>query len=172
MEAAEADVMRQQPRDARAQLFSRDDFIGMTRESAAITGSALAAYGYGVTRYGLGPGAATLAFQSLTIGQLLHALSCRSEQTSLFDRQRQPANPYLLTAVSGSLALQALTLFFQPLRAVLGLRAPSLVDLAVISGTSLVGLVFNEAFKARPGSRIAGDGQPLMNLHLPGGAND
>ena len=153
MEAEEADVMDRPPRDARAPLFSAGDFIQMTRESAAITGGALAAYGYGVTRYGLGNAATTLAFQSLTIGQLLHALSCRSEHAGLFDRQHQPPNPYLTAAVGGSLALQGLTLFFPPLRSVLGLTVPSLMDLVVIAGTSAAGLLFNEAVKAKPAYR-------------------
>jgi Ca2+-transporting ATPase len=172
MEAAETDVMNRPPRDAQAPLFSGEDFLGMARESAAITGSALAAYGYGVTRYGLGAGAATLAFQTLTIGQLLHALSCRSEHTGLLDRRQQPANWHLLAAVGGSLALQALTLFFPPLRSVLGLRAPSLMDLGVIAGTSLAGLGFNEAFKTSAEGRIANDPLPLATLQMQEGPND
>ncbi len=147
MEAAENDVMDRPPRDAGAPLFSGQDFVKMTRESAAITGGALAAYGYGVARYGLGRGATSLAFQSLTIGQLLHALSCRSEHTSMFHRRELPANPHLTVAVGGSLALQALTMVFPPLRAALGLTAPALLDVAVIAGTSLAALVFNEAAK-------------------------
>ncbi|MBR9986787.1 MAG: cation transporting ATPase C-terminal domain-containing protein [Desulfosarcina sp.] len=142
-------------------LFSTGDFLQMTRESATITGGALAAYGYGIARYGLGSGASSLAFQSLTIGQLLHALSCRSEHAGLFDRQKQPPNPYLTVAVGGSLALQGLTLFFPPLRSVLGLTAPSLIDLAVIAGTSIAGLLFNEAAKAKPDNRKKGASQPV-----------
>ena len=161
MEAEEADVMHRPPRDARAPLFSTGDFIQMTRESAAITGGALAAYGYGITRYGLGNAATTLAFQSLTIGQLLHALSCRSEHAGLFDRQNQPPNPYLTAAVGGSLALQGLTLFFPPLRSVLGLTVPSLMDLVVIAGTSMAGLLLNEAVKAKPDSRGKGSFQAM-----------
>jgi Ca2+-transporting ATPase len=106
----------------------------------------------------MGAGATSLAFQSLTIGQLLHALSCRSEHTGLFSRQRLPRNPYLEAAVGGSLALQALTMFVAPLRTFLGLTAPSLMDLAVIAGTSMAALVFNETGKSDTGSR-----QPALN---------
>jgi Ca2+-transporting ATPase len=158
MENAEADVMRRPPRNADAPLFSGEDFVTMTRESAAITGGALGAYAYGLSRYGMGAGATSLAFQSLTIGQLLHALSCRSEHTGLFSRQRLPRNPYLEAAVGGSLALQALTMFVAPLRTFLGLTAPSLMDLAVIAGTSMAALVFNETGKSDTGSR-----QPALN---------
>ncbi|MDX9786519.1 MAG: HAD-IC family P-type ATPase [Desulfobacterales bacterium] len=149
MEEAEDDVMSRPPRQTAAPLFSAGDFLQMTRESAAITGGALAAYGYGIARYGLGSGAASLAFQSLTIAQLLHAISCRSEHASLFGRRKTAANPYLRIAVGGSLALQALTMVFPPLRSLLGLKAPALMDLAVIAGTSVLPLLFNEAAKTK-----------------------
>ena len=152
MEAPEKDIMSRPPRDPDAPLFSGADFARMTRESAAITGGALAAYGYGVARYGLGPGATSLAFQSLTIGQLLHAFSCRSEHTSIFGGQKLPPNPYLGAALGGSLALQALTMVFPPLRAVLGLTTPGVLDIAVVAGTSLAALLFNEASKTGPGA--------------------
>jgi Ca2+-transporting ATPase len=147
MEAAEEDVMRRPPRDADAPIFSRDDFIKMIRESAAITGGALTAYGFGLSRYGPGAGAASLAFQSLTIGQLLHAWSCRSEHSGLFDGQQLPGNPYLNVAIGSSIALQALTMVIPSLRRVLGLTVPALIDLAVITGTSITALILNDAAK-------------------------
>jgi Ca2+-transporting ATPase len=152
MEASEKDVMSRPPRDAAAPLFSGRDFLTMTRESATITGAALGAYGYGIARYGMGRAATSLAFQSLTIGQLLHAFSCRSEHTSMFHGRSLPANPYLNLAVGGSLALQALTMVFPPLRAVLGLAAPAALDLAVIAGTSLAALMLNETAKTESGA--------------------
>jgi Ca2+-transporting ATPase len=147
MEAAEEDVMRRPPRDADAPIFSRDDFIKMIRESATITGGALTAYGFGLSRYGPGAGAASLAFQSLTIGQLLHAWSCRSEHSGLFDGQQLPGNPYLNVAIGSSIALQALTMVIPSLRRVLGLTVPALIDLAVITGTSITALILNDAAK-------------------------
>jgi Ca2+-transporting ATPase len=147
MEAAETGVMERPPRDAGAPLFSGSDFMKMTRESATITGGAMAAYGYGIARYGLGRAATSLAFQSLTVGQLLHELSCRSEYTSMFRGRDLPPNPYLNVAIGGSLALQALTMVFPPLRAALGLAAPGVLDVGVIAGTSLAALVLNEAAK-------------------------
>ena len=147
MEAPEPDVMRHPPRDGHAPLFSGGDFKGMVRESAAITGGALAAFGYGMSRYGAGARAGSLAFQSLTIGQLLHALSCRSEHTGMLNAERLAPNPYLTVAIGGSLALQVMTIFFSPLRRFLGLGALGLMDLAVIAGTSILPLFLNEAAK-------------------------
>jgi Ca2+-transporting ATPase len=147
VESPEPDIMVQKPRDGQAPLFNSRDYRQMVKESAAITGGALAAYGYGISRYGLGAGASTLAFQSLTIGQLLHAVSSRSEHTSIFDRTSLAPNPYLSTAIGGSLALQALTMVLAPLRRFLGLSPVGLIDMAVVIGTSLLPLFFNEAAK-------------------------
>jgi Ca2+-transporting ATPase len=88
-----------------------------------------------------------LAFQSLTVGQLLHATSCRSEHTSVFSSAALPPNPTLNLALAGSLALQAMTMVVPPLRGLLGLGALGAVDMAVIAGTSIVPLLLNEFAK-------------------------
>ncbi len=147
MEAPEPGIMSRPPRDSQAPLFSSAEFKKMARESAAITAGALAAYGYGITRYGLGPSAGSLAFQSLTIGQLLHAFSCRSEYSSLFRRSGLPPNPYLTASIGGSLALQVLTMVWPPLRRFLGPAPPGMFDLAILGATTLVPLLLNEAAK-------------------------
>jgi Ca2+-transporting ATPase len=98
-------------------------------------------------RYGQGAKAGTLAFQGLTLGQLLHAISCRSEEHSLFDEERLPPNKYLNLALGGSLAIQALTLLIPGLRRFLGLTPIGLLDAAVIGGGALAPLIANEATK-------------------------
>ncbi len=155
VESPEPDIMTQKPRDGAAPLFSNRDYLRMVRESAAITGGALASYGYGALRYGLGAKAGTLAFQSLTIAQLLHAFSCRSEHTGIFDPSKLNPNPYLTLSIGGSIALQALTLVFAPLRRFLGLSTVSLVDTAMISGTALLPLILNEASKQSKAETLA-----------------
>jgi Ca2+-transporting ATPase len=146
-EAAEPDLMGRPPRPAGAPLFSASDFRNMALESGIISTGALAAYGYGISRYGQGPQAGSLAFQTLVFGQLLHAFSCRSEHRSLFDRKRPPNNPYLNLAVGGSLALQVLTLFIPGLRGFLGLTPPTLIDLGVIGASALLPFLANESRK-------------------------
>jgi P-type Ca2+ transporter type 2C len=147
METPEADVMQRPPRDSHGPLFDRGDFSVMTRESAVITSGALAAFGYGALRHGAGAYAGTMAFQSLTIAQLLHALACRSENRVIGSRAPLPPNPYLTVAIGGSLALQALTMVFGPLRRFLGLTPPGLMDLAVLAATTVLPLVVNETLK-------------------------
>jgi Ca2+-transporting ATPase len=108
---------------------------------------ALAAYATGITRYGIGARAGSMAFQSLTIGQLLHALSCRSESTSWFQRKRLQPNPYINTAVGGSLALQLLTMAWPPLRGLLGLAPLSGADLGVVAASGVLPFLANELQK-------------------------
>jgi Ca2+-transporting ATPase len=146
-----SDLMQTPPRDSDQALFTPDDFKSMLVESSIITGGSLAAYGYGLFRYGAGARASSLAFQSLTIGQLLHAFSCRSKHKSIFDRQQLPANPALNWAVGGSLALQVLTMIVPGLRNFLGITPLSLVDTAVIGASAVLPLLTNEARKlAKP----------------------
>jgi Ca2+-transporting ATPase len=103
----------------------------------------------------MGPKASTLAFTSLTVGQLLHALSCRSETHSLFDPIRSTEgpplrpNPYLYWAIGGSVALQVLTLTIPGLRKLLGLTPVGLLDGFVIGGTAAVPLLVNEMTKGK-----------------------
>jgi Ca2+-transporting ATPase len=142
-----ADLMASPPRKSGQSLFSADDFKQMLVESSIITGGSMAAYGYGLFRYGAGARAGSLAFQSLTIGQLLHAFSCRSRHKSIFDRQQLPPNPSLSWAVGGSLVLQILTMIVPGLRNFLGVTPLSLLDAAVIGASSVLPFVANEARK-------------------------
>ncbi len=162
MEKPEGDVLAHPPRAMDAPLFSRDEYKRMVFEAATITGGALAAYGYGLLRYGFGPGAGAMAFQSLTIGQLLHAFGCRSKTRSVFSGRRGEANPWLTASIGGSLALQGLTFVVPGLRSLLGLTAPSLRDLLVTGGTAILPFLVNEATKPRETGREKGaDGNLL-----------
>jgi Ca2+-transporting ATPase len=71
------------------------DFKRIGFEAALLSAGTLGAYGYGLWRYGMGAQANTLAFSSLTIGQLLHAFSCRSQTHSVLGATSLPANPSL-----------------------------------------------------------------------------
>jgi len=141
------DIMEQPPRPAGAPLFSSSEFRKMALESTIISTGALAAYGYGVSRYGQGPRAGSLAFQALVFGQLLHAFSCRSEHHSIFDKTHPPTNPYLNAAVGASLVLQVLTLFIPALRGFLGLAPPAVIDAAVIGATAVLPFLASESRK-------------------------
>jgi Ca2+-transporting ATPase len=119
----------------------------MAAESAVISAASLAAFAYGLARYGPGARAAALAFQSLTVTQLLHAFSCRSESRKPPWGEKRARNRYLELAVDGSLALQALTIVLPPLRQFLGLTALGVADVAVVAGSALLSLAANELRK-------------------------
>src|SRR5262245_12650395 len=82
VEPPEQDVMRQEPRDRDASILSSRTLLGVGRDAGLLSLSALGAYGVAVAQHGIGPQASTVTFLSLTGGQLLHALSCRSESRS------------------------------------------------------------------------------------------
>ena len=147
MEPAEPEVMRRPPRDPSERIVTRSALLQMGRESLIITGGALASLGYGLWRYGPGPVSGTLAFQTLTTAQLLHALSCRSPESVLWGERQRPANPYLRAALIGSLALQLLTLVVPGLRRLLGTQPLGLLDLGVVAATAGLPLLINEALK-------------------------
>jgi Ca2+-transporting ATPase len=157
LEATEPDILERPPRDPARPIFTGSDFKRMAFESGAITAGAFGAYGYGLMRYGLGAQAGTLAFHSLVTGQLLHALSCRSETHRLFSAGKLPPNPYLTLALGGSLVLQFLTMAVPGLRSLLNLAPVGLLDGLVISSTALLPLVVNEATKKPP---VDGDQDP------------
>jgi len=147
LEPPEPDVMSRPPREADAPLFSKDDYKNMVMESSTMTAGALAAYGYGLARYGIGAAAGSLAFQSLTISQLLHALSCRSEHRSLFEQGEFPPNVYLNRALGWSFFAQLLTVVWPPLRRLLGITVLKATDYGVIGAGALMPLIINETRK-------------------------
>jgi Ca2+-transporting ATPase len=146
LEPPEPDVLSTPPRDPGEPIVRPADFRRIAFESAAMSAGTLAAYGYGVARYGIGPQASTLAFMSLTGAQLLHAVSCRSARHRVFGGDRLPANRYLNAAVGGSFALQFATLL-PGLRGVLGLGPVGIADAAIIVAGAAVPFFINEATK-------------------------
>ena len=151
VEEPEPDILERAPRDSQAPLFAREDFKHMTVDAMLMSAGSLGAYAFGLSRYGPGAQAASLAFQSLTVGQLLNAYSCRSQSHTLFERGQLPPNPYLNAAIVGSLALQGLTIWFPPIRRLLGVAPLGLADLGLIGGVSFLSLAAIEKAKTRRG---------------------
>lgn len=156
LEPPEPDVLRQPPRDPTAPIVRVADFKRLAFEATTISAGALAAYGYGLARYGAGPQAGTLAFMGLTSAQLLHALSCRSERHSVFGTDRLPPNNYLNAAIGGSLAIQTAAALVPGLRQFLGISPIGLIDGVVIGASALLPFVINEATK--PGAASPNNG--------------
>jgi Ca2+-transporting ATPase len=147
MDPPEVDVLKRPPRPPDAAIVSRGDYLKLLRESGLITAGALGVYGYGRLRYGPGLNAGTNAFMSLTFAQLLHAYRCRSESTSIFNRESRPANRYLDSAVGLSSVLQIMTVALPPLRRLLGLSPIGVFDMIMILAGAGLPLLANEKIK-------------------------
>jgi len=147
-EPPEADVMAQAPRSKAKPIVEKVELWRYAREGSYLAGGALSAYWYGLLRHGAGSRAGTIAFNSLVLGQLLHAFSCRSERHSLFFQKLAP-NRQLNAALGMSLALQLSANLIPGLRRYLNIAPMNMSDsLAMIAGAGIP-LVLNEALKSR-----------------------
>ncbi len=156
VEPPEPDVLQQPPRSPKEPVVRREDWKRLLRESGLISTGTLASFGYALARYGPGKHANTLAFSTLTLAQLLHAFTCRSDRYSVFGRDGLERNPHLDAAIGASVVAQLGTLFVPPLRRLLGATPITLVDAAVITGGALAPLFLNEWMK--PGGEERGQG--------------
>ena len=149
LEPPEPNVLESPPRDPEEPIIKESDFARIASESAAISLSAMTAYSYGLLRYGMGQKASTIIFMSLTMAQILHTLSCRSESQSIFDFKQDPLphNPYMDGAIIGSFAIQLLPTMVPGLRTLLNLAPVDVLDCLVIGSSALVPLVVNESTK-------------------------
>jgi Ca2+-transporting ATPase len=147
LEPPEQDVLKQPPRSPTEAIIRRADAVKLMRESLLIAGGAMAVYGYGVFRYGPGPRAGTGTFMTLTLGQLLHAISCRSERTGVFARGKRPPNRFLNAALFGSAALQVGAAFLPSLRKLLRLSPIGALDWTAIAAGATAPFLTNEGLK-------------------------
>jgi Ca2+-transporting ATPase len=145
VEPAEADVMTRPPRDPRAPMLPRSAVVEIGRDASMLAATALAAHGIGLARYGGGPRATSLAFSTLTTGQLLHALAYRSHAAGA-------RSPLLLGTVAVSIGAQLGAMALPPLRAVLGLTPLGVTDWGLVLGGAALPLVVSEM--ARRGRSI------------------
>ncbi len=146
-EPPEEDVMSLPPRKPDLPVLDRQMGRRLVRESLTLTCGALGVYGYSHLRYGPGPQTEGLVFQTLTLAQLLHALSCRSAAQPVFTPGRK-TNPYLTGALGVSLGIQAAAVILPGLRKLLGLSFPDWIDLLAIGAGATMPLLINETIKA------------------------
>lgn len=147
LEPPEPDVLSSPPRNPDEPIIPKSDMGRILLESTTISVCALAGYGYAVIQYGISPQASTIGFMSLTIGQLLHALSCRSNKSTILSTHKLPSNHYLTAALGGSLALQLVVAAIPGLRNLLQVTSVNFVDVGVIGASALLPLLINEATK-------------------------
>jgi P-type Ca2+ transporter type 2C len=147
MEPAEPDIMTRPPRDPEEAMITREDLKRMTFESGIIGIGTLGAFVYGMRKYGLGPAPATLAFNTLVMNELAHALSSRSRYRNVFGGEKLAPNKHLTRAVLGMAALQVVVSLVPGARRLLGTVPLGWMDLAAIGAGVLLPLIVNEATK-------------------------
>ncbi len=145
LEPAEAGVMRTRPPVPGAPLLSRDAIKATAVDAAVMAATTLGAFGVTQSRGGDALRASTVAFSTLSAGQLLYALACRSPEHS--GLRRLGDNRALVAGVGGMLALQAATVVVPPLRALLRTTPLGLGDLVVIGASATAPLLIREALK-------------------------
>ena len=158
MEPAEPDIMERMPRDPDEAIIEGRDLKRMAFESGVIGAGTMGAYLWGLRRYGNGAAASTLAFNTLTLNELAHALSSRSSHRNVFTSRRAlPPNPHLTRAILGMGALQAVVSVVPAFRRLLGTTPLGMADLGAIAAGVLLPLVVNEATK--PAAPLPADGE-------------
>jgi Ca2+-transporting ATPase len=148
LEPPEPDILERPPFPRAAGFLRRSDWQRVAVDGGLITAATLAAYLYGIARYGPGPRARTLAFMAMTSGQLMYALTARSDAPlTIFHKSRLRANPWLARTVLISLAAQAGTVLFPPLRVLLRTTPLGLTDAGVVLVAAAAPTLAREALK-------------------------
>jgi P-type Ca2+ transporter type 2C len=147
LERADPAVMRQPPPPPGAPLLSRKDVVTTAMDAAIMAGVTLGAFGVMLRRGGDAARASTVAFSTLSTGQLLYALACRSEARS--GLRDLGDNRVFVAGLGGMLLLQAATFIVPPLRALLGTTPLATADLAVISLGAATPVALREVLKMR-----------------------
>jgi Ca2+-transporting ATPase len=147
VEPPEPDVLATPPRKSSEQIFSHKELSSIGIEACLMTAASMAAYRIGVSKYGPGPQASSMAFLTLTSTQLLHTISSRSERHTIFDAARMPANGYVPVALGSGFAIELLSLIVPPVRRLLGSSPLRLLDLLVVGVAAGTHLLVNDAMK-------------------------
>ena len=149
LDPPEPDVLERPPRDPAAPIAGRAEAKRLGLQATLISAGALGVYGLESLRAGPGPHAGSAAFMTLTCGQLLHALSARSERYGVFNPGGLRPNPLVAAATGCSLALQVAANFAPWLRRLLGTVPLGPVGLATCAAGAIVPFLANEALKLR-----------------------
>jgi len=145
LEPAEPGILERPPMALKEGLLERAGWTDLGIDGATMTLAALAAFGWGLLRYGPGPRAGTLAFMTLTSSQLLYALSVRSERPLRVGGLAP--NPALRRAVVVSLLAQIGAVALPPLRRLLRTTPIGPSDAAVIVAAAALPLLVREGIK-------------------------
>jgi Ca2+-transporting ATPase len=143
LEPPEPDVLDQPPHDPRMPILTLADFRHLLREGAVMGTAALAGYFTAGGTAGAAR-ASTVTFHGLTLAQLLHAISSRSESRGFAAEFARQPSPQLYGAIAASAALQAAAQFVPSARRLLSLAPLGLPDVLAIAGIAVGATVAND----------------------------
>jgi Ca2+-transporting ATPase len=146
LEPGDASLLGRPPRDANTPLIGPQDLRRLAIESSVISASALAAYGYGVGRYGIGPRSSTIGFISLAAAQLLHALMPRSPDGYRRERESRPRS-HVPEAAGAGLAVLLASQLLRGVGEALGTTRLSLGDAFITAGGAAVSFAVNQKLR-------------------------
>lgn len=164
VEPSHSNVLRKTPLEVGGNLINKSEVKLISREAIALSAGTLVSYLVAVRKYGQGHKASTVAFHSLAAGQLLHAISNRSQHFSVFSEDKLPDNPVLRKTLVAGFLLELATVAHGGVRQLLGMESVESKDLAIIALGAGIPFVFNESKKT--GRRAIGrDRGPYQNIH-------
>ena len=145
VEPPEADIMNRKPRSRTESLFSGGAGIGAVWQGGMFAILTLIAYYLGSIVWNNPPLGATMAFATLALGQLVHAVNMRSSH-SLF-RIGLLSNPSMIGAFFGSLALLLAVLLIPGVQDVFSLVPMGLTAWGIVLSLAIAPLVIMEIYK-------------------------
>ena len=146
-EPAEPDVMRRPPRPKDAPILSKGFLVNLGGYAVLMTAVTLGVFGWALPRDAVAPGyAVTMAFMTLAMAQLAHALNARRFGPLGLGAKRV-RNRWLVAALALSVFLQLLAVYVPALQEALGTVPLSLADWGVVTGAALVPLGAGQAWK-------------------------
>lgn len=144
VEPAEGDVMSERPRDSKAPFFGKKMWGEIIIHGAVEGGIALGVYIYAINNYNPLV-ATTMAFITLGLTQLFHALGGRFDKKSFFSAPFSNKSMILAFFVSG--LLQVLVVVIEPIRIAFSLVMLSGTQWAIAILSSVVMLIYMEIEK-------------------------
>jgi len=145
-EPAEPHAMRRPPRDPKEGIMPRSLQRVIAGHAVLLAAPALAAFLWALNTYGDQPQAETVAFATLSMAQIWHALNARSERHSIF-RIGLLTNRPMVGAIAFVIGLLGVGIYFPPLARVLELEPLALQDWLVIAPLSFVPVLVVEVAK-------------------------
>lgn len=145
VEPPEADIMHRKPRSRNESLFAGGIGIGAMWQGAMFAAITLIAYAIGYLSWSDETLASTMAFGTLALGQLVHAMNMRSSH-SLF-KVGIHTNLYMVGAFFGSLALVLAVMLIPGVQNIFSLVPMSAAAWGMVVGLALVPLAVMELYK-------------------------